>query len=87
LPPKLKDPDNFSIPCVIGNETIERSMCDLRARVSLMPLSLFERFGLRELKPTNMTLQLANRSIIIRLEFLGIYLSKYEKFLSRQILL
>jgi len=27
-PPKLKDPDRFSIPCVIGSETIEKVMCD-----------------------------------------------------------
>ena len=64
LPPKLKDPGSFSIPCVIGNETIERAMCDLGASVSLIPLSLFKRFGLGELKPTKMTLQLADRSII-----------------------
>jgi hypothetical protein len=29
FPPKLKDPRSFSIPCVIGNETIEKAMCDL----------------------------------------------------------
>jgi len=64
LPPKLKDPGSFSIPCVIGNKTIEKAMCDLRASVSLLPLSLFKRFGIGEMKPTRMTLQLADRSII-----------------------
>jgi hypothetical protein len=39
-------------------------MCDLGASVSLMPLSLFKRFGIGELKPTRMTLQLVDRSII-----------------------
>ena len=29
LPPKLKHPDSFSIPCVIGKETNEKAMCDL----------------------------------------------------------
>jgi hypothetical protein len=46
LPPKLKDPESFSIPCVIGSETIEKTMCDLGESVSLMPLSLCERFGI-----------------------------------------
>jgi len=64
LPPKLEDPGSFSIPCVIGKETIEKTMCDVGATVSLLPLSLFKRFGIGELKPTKMTLQLANRSII-----------------------
>ena len=43
LPPKLKDPESFFIPCVIGSETIEKAMCDLGENVSLMPLSLCER--------------------------------------------
>ena len=38
-------------------------MCDLGASVCLMPLSLYERLGLGELKSTRMTLQLADRSL------------------------
>ena len=52
LHPKLRDLSSFSIPCVIGNETIEKAMCDLGASVSLLPLSLFMRIGIDELKPT-----------------------------------
>ncbi|XP_039687886.1 uncharacterized protein [Medicago truncatula] len=63
LPPKLKDPGSFSIPCVIGSEVVKKAMCDLGASVSLMPLSLYERLGIRELKSTRMTLQLADRSV------------------------
>ncbi|XP_020262743.1 uncharacterized protein LOC109838731 [Asparagus officinalis] len=33
LPPKLKDPDSFSIPCVISNVSINRALCDLGASV------------------------------------------------------
>jgi len=46
LPPKLKDLENFSIPCVIESEIIERVMCDLGTSVSLMSLSLSERLGI-----------------------------------------
>src|SRR4030067_1976280 len=60
LPPKLKDPGSFYIPCVVGSETIEKAMCDLGASVSLMSLSLFKRLGVGELKPSRMTLQLAD---------------------------
>jgi len=38
-------------------------MCDLGASVSLMPLSLYKRVGIGELKPTRMTLQLADRFV------------------------
>ncbi|XP_057984550.1 uncharacterized protein LOC131169349 [Hevea brasiliensis] len=40
LPPKLKAPGSFSIPCLIGNMNIDKVLCDLRANVSLMPLSI-----------------------------------------------
>ena len=63
LPPKLKDPGSFSIPCVIGSEVVKKAMCDLGASVSLMPLSLYKRVGIGELKPTRMTLQLADLSV------------------------
>jgi len=46
LPSKLKDPENFSTPCVIGSETIEKVLCDLGESVSLMSLSLCERLDI-----------------------------------------
>jgi len=64
LPPKLKDPGSFSIPCVIGKETIEKAMYDLGSSVSLLLLSLLKMIGIGDFKPTKMTLQLADRSII-----------------------
>jgi len=33
LPAKLKDPDSFSIPCLIGNESIYHTLCDLYSPV------------------------------------------------------
>jgi len=63
-PPKLRDPGNFAIPCVIGSETIDKALCDLGASVSLFHLSLFKRIEIGELKPTEMTLKLADCSTI-----------------------
>ncbi|XP_020245172.1 uncharacterized protein LOC109823298 [Asparagus officinalis] len=40
LPPKLKDPGSFSIPCTIGDMSINHALCDLCATVRLMPLSI-----------------------------------------------
>jgi len=63
LPTKHKDPSNFSIPCVIGSVNIDTVLCDLGSSVSLMPYSVFKRLSLCELRPINISLQLAYRSI------------------------
>jgi len=38
LPSKLNDPRSFSIPCIIRNLKIDKVLCDLGARINLMPL-------------------------------------------------
>ncbi|XP_017420343.1 uncharacterized protein LOC108330370 [Vigna angularis] len=63
LPPKLKDPGSFTIPCTIGNISVGKAIIDLGASINLMPLSMFEKVEGLELKPTRMTLQLAHRSL------------------------
>ncbi|XP_058003724.1 uncharacterized protein LOC131180126 [Hevea brasiliensis] len=63
LPPKLKNPGSFSIPCLIGNMNINKALCDLSTSVSLMPLSLCKKLDVGELKPTTISLQLADRSV------------------------
>ncbi|KAJ8748438.1 hypothetical protein K2173_003333 [Erythroxylum novogranatense] len=63
LPPKLQDPGSFSIPCQIGTTIIGKALCDLGASVSLLPLSVCQKLDIRELKPTTISLQLADRSI------------------------
>ncbi|XP_060974168.1 uncharacterized protein LOC133039319 [Cannabis sativa] len=63
LPPKLKDPGSFNIPCSIGGSVETKALCDLGASINLMPLSVFKRLGLGKAKPTTVTLQLADRSL------------------------
>jgi len=38
LPPKLEDPWSFSMPCIIENFKSDNVLCDLGARINLMPL-------------------------------------------------
>ncbi|XP_021754407.1 uncharacterized protein LOC110719725 [Chenopodium quinoa] len=59
----MKDPGNLSIPCNINGKLFQNALCDLGASVSIMPYSVFKKLKLGELIPTNMTLQLADRSI------------------------
>ena len=63
LPPKLKDPGSFNIPCNIGNNFKGKALCDLGASVNLMPSAVFNRLGLGEARPTTVTLLLADRSV------------------------
>lgn len=63
LPPKLKDPGAFTIPCTIGKVNFGRALCDLGASINLMPLSMMKKLGCGEPKPTRMILTLVDRSI------------------------
>ncbi|XP_016206346.1 uncharacterized protein LOC107646693 [Arachis ipaensis] len=65
LPPKLKDPGSFILSCTIGNRTLDKALCDLRASINLMPLSLMKQLAIEELRPTRMSLQMADRSLKI----------------------
>ncbi|XP_052185196.1 uncharacterized protein LOC127796831 [Diospyros lotus] len=81
LPPKLKDPGSFTIPCTIGNQYLGRALCDLGASINLMPFSIFKRLGLGEAKPTTVSLQLADRSIKYPYGVIEDVLVKVEKLI------
>ncbi|XP_073041901.1 uncharacterized protein [Primulina eburnea] len=66
IPPKIKDPGSFSIPCMIVDVVFHKALCDLGASINLMPLSMFRKLGLGEPKPTRMSLQLEDRSVNAR---------------------
>ncbi|XP_057734094.1 uncharacterized protein LOC130949366 [Arachis stenosperma] len=59
----MPDPRSFVIPCTNGDVTIQRALCDLGASINLMPLSLMKKFQIEEVKPTRISLQLADLSI------------------------
>ncbi|XP_038975731.1 uncharacterized protein LOC120106749, partial [Phoenix dactylifera] len=79
-PPKYKDPGCPTISCIIGNFRIQRALLDLGASVNLLPYSVYEQLGLGELKPTKVTLQLANRSIKIPRGIVEDVLVQIDKF-------
>ena len=68
-PVKYNDPRCPTIPCVIGDTLIEQALLDLGASVNLLPYSVYEQLGLGELKPTKVTLQLADRSVKVPKEW------------------
>ncbi|XP_016185550.1 uncharacterized protein LOC107627211 [Arachis ipaensis] len=65
LPPKLKDPGSFFLPCTIGDTIIDKALCDLGSNINLMPLSIMRRLSIEKVKPTQMSLELVDRSLVI----------------------
>ena len=64
-PVKYKDPGCPTISVNIRGISVEKSLLDLGASVNLLPYSMSKQLGLGELKPTSITLSLADRSIKI----------------------
>ena len=63
LPPKLKDPGSFCINITVGDTKLEKAMLDLGSSINLMPLSIYKQLEWNELKPTTMSLLLADGSV------------------------
>ncbi|RVW11782.1 hypothetical protein CK203_089747 [Vitis vinifera] len=64
-PLKYKDPGCPTISVMTGGTIVEKALLDLRASVNLLPYSIYKKLGLGELKPTSITLSLADRSVKI----------------------
>ncbi|GJR04306.1 reverse transcriptase domain-containing protein, partial [Tanacetum coccineum] len=61
-PPKLGDPRSFLIPCNFKKYFSCIALADLVASINLMPYSLYAKLSLETLKPTKMSVRLADRS-------------------------
>ena len=80
LPPKYKDPGSPTISIVVGNSKLGHALVDLGASVNLLPYSVYVDVGLGELEPTNITLQLADRSVKIPRGIVKDVLVQVDKF-------
>ncbi|XP_057755854.1 uncharacterized protein LOC130975035 [Arachis stenosperma] len=81
LPPKLKDSGSFILSCTIGNRTLDKALCYLGASINLMPLLLMKQLAIEELRPTRMSLQMADRSLKIPNGVVENLLVKVGKFI------
>ena len=77
---KYKDPRSPIISVNIGGTCIDKALLDLGASVNLLPYSVYKQLGLGELKPTNTTLSLADRSVKIPKGIVEDVLVKVDKF-------
>ena len=79
-PVKYKDPGSPTISVNIGGTCIDKALLDLGASVNLLPYSVYKQLGLGELKPTNITLSLADRLVKIPKGIVEDVLVKVDKF-------
>ena len=80
LPPKYKDPGSPTIFIVVGNSKLGHALVDLGASVNLLPYSVYVDLGFGELEQTNITLQLADRSVKIPRGIVKDVLVQVDKF-------
>ncbi|GJU37312.1 protein kinase-like domain, concanavalin A-like lectin/glucanase domain protein [Tanacetum coccineum] len=58
LPPKEQDPGSFILPCSIGMLDFNNALADLGDSISIMPFSMYKRFGMGKLEPINMVIEM-----------------------------
>jgi len=64
---KYKEAGCPTISCTNGTTVIDKAQFDLGASVNLLPCSVYKQLGVGELKPTKVTLQLADWSVKVSL--------------------
>ena len=77
---KYKDPGCPTILMNIEGTCVEKALLDLGVVVNLLPYSMYKQLGLGELKPTSITLSLADRSIKIPKGTMEDVLIQVDKF-------
>jgi len=78
---KYKDLGCLIISCFIGEHKIERALLDVGASVNFLPYSVFQSLNLGELKPTSVTLLLADRSVKVPRGIVEDVLVQVDKFI------
>ncbi|GKE80495.1 hypothetical protein Tco_1550495 [Tanacetum coccineum] len=74
IPRKEKDPGSFTLTCYINNVCFNNALAELRASISVMPLSTYLNLGLGDLAHTKLTAELADRIV------------KYPKGIAKNVL-
>uniref|UniRef100_A0A2N9HC76 Aspartic peptidase DDI1-type domain-containing protein n=1 Tax=Fagus sylvatica TaxID=28930 RepID=A0A2N9HC76_FAGSY len=80
VPPKYKDLGCPTISCTIGEYLVERALLDLGVSINLLSFTVYQKMGLGDLKPTSITLQLADRSVRTPRGMIEDVLIKIENF-------
>ena len=78
---KLIDTGSFTIPCVIGEHTFNKALCDLDASINMMPYLVAKQLNMGKITPTALSLQMADRSMTLPKGIIEDVLIKVGKFI------
>nr|GEW87689.1 reverse transcriptase domain-containing protein [Tanacetum cinerariifolium] len=81
VPSKLGDPRSFLISCNFNKDFSCNALADLGASINLMSYSLYAKLSLETLKPTKMSVRLADRSFQYPVGIAELMLVKVGKFI------
>ncbi|KAK5826189.1 hypothetical protein PVK06_021104 [Gossypium arboreum] len=81
LPNKLKDPESFTITCLISSLDVNNALADLGASINVMPYKMFKELGLGKPKQTRMRIQLADKTIRFPRGIIEDVVVKIDKFI------
>ncbi|GKE49246.1 hypothetical protein Tco_1480504 [Tanacetum coccineum] len=81
LPSKEQDPGSFILPCSIGKLDFNDALADLGASISVIPLSMYKRLGIRKLEPINMVIEMADNTKCTPKGIVENLLIKIDKFI------
>ena len=66
---------------MIGDSTFDKALCDLETCINLMPLLVFRKLGLSEVKPTTISLQMIDYFLAFPRGVIEDVLVKVDKFI------
>ncbi|XP_076927937.1 uncharacterized protein LOC143591681 [Bidens hawaiensis] len=81
FPEMMADPWSFTIPYILGDDTVRHPLADVGANINPKPYSVFSKLGLGEPRPTQMSIQLADRSVKYPRGVLKNMLVRIDKFI------
>ncbi|XP_015072585.1 uncharacterized protein LOC107016708 [Solanum pennellii] len=76
-----EDSGAFTIPCTIDLSHFAKALCDLNARINLVPLSIYKKLGLGDTMTTAMQLFVVDQTVTRPIGILHDVLVKVESFI------
>ncbi|XP_015068740.1 uncharacterized protein LOC107013313 [Solanum pennellii] len=78
---KKRSPGAFTVPYNVGSIKFAKALCDLGTIINLMPLPVYEKFGLGMPKPTTIRLMMVDMSVKRPVGILCNIFVKVDKFI------
>jgi len=75
---KQKNSGSFTTPCVIGNASFKRVLCDSGASINVMPKHVYDSLSFEPLIKTSIVIQFADHSFVYPLDMIKVVLVKIE---------